>query len=466
MFCSKIGRECPHQVSQDDNLVFVIMPFDGFKDVYDQIKISVEEIKYSCERSDKKYTTLSIWCDRICKNIRKAKYLIVDTTGRNPNVFYELGFAHALKNSRAILITQNIKEAPFDIADMNHIIYSTDDFCRLKKDIQIAIKSTDETIQGKPVKPSSAFKDWEIWRKKQIEEAECEESLGRAILHSIQPAFYYNEIDSLYDSIKVIQEKEISLKELKEALAVTKYACEYYQKTEYLSKKPSIGKLTTLKNGLSEQAICHTDSTLSNWIEVIRNDFLGLCLRDMAELEQDADEKRKDFERAKKSFEEALKSLDQIGKNNEEEQEILNLWRGYVYRNLGRVYDILNNKDRAKETLKKAFDSRNNVIKHMSLGMPDIINSQLELETSLAELDILECDPKDKENEIKIKRICEKLKERKPTIRPIVVWSIAIDQAIELVKKHKFDNCKEILKKLNVLKRTLTYGFPWEKNRT
>jgi tetratricopeptide (TPR) repeat protein len=161
-----------------------------------------------------------------------------------------------------------------------------------------------------------------------------------------------------------------------------------------------------------------------------------------------------------------LKSLDQIGKNNEEEQEILNLWRGYVYRNLGRVYDILNNKDRAKETLKKAFDSRNNVIKHMSLGMPDIINSQLELETSLAELDILECDPKDKENEIKIKRICEKLKERKPTIRPIVVWSIAIDQAIELVKKHKFDNCKEILKKLNVLKRTLTYGFPWEKNRT
>jgi hypothetical protein len=47
----------------------------------------------------------------------------VDTTGRNPNVFYELGFAHTLSNTKAIIITQNIEVAPFDIAEINHIYY-------------------------------------------------------------------------------------------------------------------------------------------------------------------------------------------------------------------------------------------------------------------------------------------------------------------------------------------------------
>jgi len=83
VFCSKIGGECPHTVIPDNKYVFVMMPFKGFNSVYDTIKQAVEGIEgkeFRCERADDKYTNLSIWCNRICKNIRKAKYIIIEKT--------------------------------------------------------------------------------------------------------------------------------------------------------------------------------------------------------------------------------------------------------------------------------------------------------------------------------------------------------------------------------------------------
>ena len=142
MLCSKIGSECPHPVGQENRLVFVMMPFEGFDNVYAFIQLAVEGIAekpFTCMRADDIYTNRSIWCKNICKNIRKAKYLVVDTTGKNPNVFYELGFSHALENTKAILITQNIKDAPFDIADLNHITYSPDNLRDLREKLQNAI---------------------------------------------------------------------------------------------------------------------------------------------------------------------------------------------------------------------------------------------------------------------------------------------------------------------------------------
>ncbi len=142
MLCSKIGGECPHPVRQDKDFVFVMMPFKDFDNIYDAIQVAVHNIEgknFTCERADENYTHLSIWCRNICTNIRRAKYLVVDTTGKNANVFYELGFSHALPNTRAILITQDIKEAPFDIADLNHIQYSKENLKKLRVDLQKAI---------------------------------------------------------------------------------------------------------------------------------------------------------------------------------------------------------------------------------------------------------------------------------------------------------------------------------------
>lgn len=153
--CSKIGGPCPYPVVVDPKYIFVIMPFDGFDSVYDIIKQSIKHVKrtkFKIERADEKYTNHSIWCSRICKNIRKAKFCITDTTGRNANVFYELGFAHALSNSKTIIITQNIQDAPFDISEMGHIIYSDKDLPKLRRDLTSALNELIKTDDNESAK--------------------------------------------------------------------------------------------------------------------------------------------------------------------------------------------------------------------------------------------------------------------------------------------------------------------------
>jgi tetratricopeptide (TPR) repeat protein len=120
------------------------MPFkDEFNNVYDAIETTIKEMDgYECERADEKYTTVSIWCDRICKNILRAQYVIADTTGKNQNVFYELGFAQAIDNTNPIIITQNVKDVPFDIAPINLIEYNIKNL----KELRLKIKNAIETI--------------------------------------------------------------------------------------------------------------------------------------------------------------------------------------------------------------------------------------------------------------------------------------------------------------------------------
>ena len=103
-------------VKPDDRLCFVIMPFDEeFDAVYqDIIKPVTEGLKLRCLRADEIFTSTSIIED-IQPHIRKARFLIADLTHRNPNVFYELGFAHALDKD-VILLTQDLKkDVPFDL---------------------------------------------------------------------------------------------------------------------------------------------------------------------------------------------------------------------------------------------------------------------------------------------------------------------------------------------------------------
>ena len=48
--------------------------------------------------------------------------MIADCTGRNPNVFYEIGIAHTLGRD-VILITQNEADVPFDLRHLRYVQY-------------------------------------------------------------------------------------------------------------------------------------------------------------------------------------------------------------------------------------------------------------------------------------------------------------------------------------------------------
>lgn len=104
--------------------VFVIMPFTQTwsNDVWEQvIKPSVNEVGMQAVRADDLYGANIM--EDVWQSILQAAIIICDTTGRNPNVFYELGIAHTL-GKKVLLLTQNIDDIPFDLQAYRHIQYS------------------------------------------------------------------------------------------------------------------------------------------------------------------------------------------------------------------------------------------------------------------------------------------------------------------------------------------------------
>lgn len=106
----------------DDDLVAVMMPFDArFNPVYDALQASVAAAGMECRRAD------DIWIhDHIIQDvvtlISRASVVVCDLTGRNPNVFYEMGIAHVLGKD-VIMVTQSAQDVPFDVAHIRHVRY-------------------------------------------------------------------------------------------------------------------------------------------------------------------------------------------------------------------------------------------------------------------------------------------------------------------------------------------------------
>jgi nucleoside 2-deoxyribosyltransferase len=99
------------------------MPFsDDFTDIYEVgIKPACRDAGAYCERVDEQIFVENI-LERVYNQIAKADIIVAEMTRRNPNVFYETGYAHAL-NKRVILLTRNSDDIPFDLKHYPHIVY-------------------------------------------------------------------------------------------------------------------------------------------------------------------------------------------------------------------------------------------------------------------------------------------------------------------------------------------------------
>lgn len=102
---------------------FVIMPFDSdFNDVYKLgIKATAKECDVDAKRLDDDFFDTNM-VEKIYQKIDSADFIIADMTGRNPNVFYEVGYADA-KKKLILLLTKNINDIPFDFKQRLHIEY-------------------------------------------------------------------------------------------------------------------------------------------------------------------------------------------------------------------------------------------------------------------------------------------------------------------------------------------------------
>jgi hypothetical protein len=101
-------------VKIEPDLVAVMMPFlKDFDPVYEAIRKGCSESGFRCLRGD------DIWEDSVIIQdifnlIYKSYIVVVDFTGKNPNVMYETGIAHTL-GKHVVPISQSISDIPFDM---------------------------------------------------------------------------------------------------------------------------------------------------------------------------------------------------------------------------------------------------------------------------------------------------------------------------------------------------------------
>jgi hypothetical protein len=106
------------------------MPFGSqFDRVLSVIESACEspQLQLSCARADDVATAGHIM-ERVLNGILQSEYIVADLTGKNPNVFYELGVAHCCKApSNVIMISQNPDDVPFDVRSLNYLTYQSSD---------------------------------------------------------------------------------------------------------------------------------------------------------------------------------------------------------------------------------------------------------------------------------------------------------------------------------------------------
>ncbi|HDC4510897.1 TPA: hypothetical protein O8T98_004455 [Enterobacter asburiae] len=104
--------------------VFVVMQFkDSYNEIYEEvIKPICYEYGLEVTRSDDSYRNGSI-IREILTELAESTLIIADITPDNPNVYYEVGYAHALKKEVVLLCNDARTNLPFDLADYRTVFY-------------------------------------------------------------------------------------------------------------------------------------------------------------------------------------------------------------------------------------------------------------------------------------------------------------------------------------------------------
>lgn len=121
--------------------IFILTPFrENFFSVFRSLKPVFNELNLSSGTAGDFFGINTIIKD-VWSGIYHSKIVIAECTGRNPNVFYEIGIAHTL-GKPTILLTQNITDIPSDLIHLRAIKYedSEDGIKKLHRDVSNCIK--------------------------------------------------------------------------------------------------------------------------------------------------------------------------------------------------------------------------------------------------------------------------------------------------------------------------------------
>lgn len=133
---------------------FVMMPFakpigDHYEKIFEPaiVKAGLKPI-----RADNEIFGTGKIMDQVWSGITAARVLVAELTARNPNVFYELGLAHALRKP-VVLVSSNESDVPFDLHHIRVIYYDVNDpfwgeklIAKVAENILSALKNPEEAI--------------------------------------------------------------------------------------------------------------------------------------------------------------------------------------------------------------------------------------------------------------------------------------------------------------------------------
>ena len=133
---------------------FVMMPFQNphggyYSSIY---KPAIEKAGLNPIRADNEIFGAGRIMDQIWSGINAAKILVAELTTKNPNVFYELGLAHALEKP-VVLVSSNEDDVPFDLHHIRVIYYDVNDpfwgqklMDKVAENVLSALKNPEEAI--------------------------------------------------------------------------------------------------------------------------------------------------------------------------------------------------------------------------------------------------------------------------------------------------------------------------------
>lgn len=139
---------------QSTDTCFVMMPFASpIGNYYELIyKPAIEKAGLTPVRADTEIFATGKIMDQVWSGINAASVLVAELTTKNPNVFYELGIAHALKKP-VVLVSANEQDVPFDLKHIRVIYYDMNDpfwgqklLTKVAENILSAITNPEEAI--------------------------------------------------------------------------------------------------------------------------------------------------------------------------------------------------------------------------------------------------------------------------------------------------------------------------------
>jgi len=194
------------------------MPFGEWFDAYYEkiYKPAIISCKFLSKRADDLYRPSNIVQD-IWSYTKNAKIIIADLSTKNPNVFYELGLAHAISKP-VILITANMDDVPFDLRGLRIIVYDKnlpDWGVKLKTKIQKAIR---ETIKSPNETIPLAFLEVTNFEKTKISKSDKEFLEMKQDLELIKKEIRSNENSPYGKALSIEDLEKIQIKEKAEKL--------------------------------------------------------------------------------------------------------------------------------------------------------------------------------------------------------------------------------------------------------